>query len=229
VPQGQGPETRSLARAAKRIWAGPGLVKGQGYARVSAGICSCACCFSIAGLPSPSKGILSPADRRQRHPLGRPPAARCLRRRERLRRRGHRFRGRQRRPNPLLRHAERGRQALGPFLYYVLDLKLLGGSVGIGTLFPTGNQCGRIFSGESTQCQKGFGDPYVEIDWSRSFGTVRPSKYAGAYPIRQGLSVLVGFGVVFPAGTYDDTTRTNLGFRAGPWRQKRWRSCSVRS
>ena len=88
------------------------------------------------------------------------------------------------------------------------DLKVLGGAIGIGALFPTGNQCGRIFAGERKQCRQGFGDPYVELNWSRSFGKVRPSKYAGAYPIRQGLSVLADFGVVFPAGTYDDTTRT---------------------
>jgi hypothetical protein len=111
-------------------------------------------------------------------------------------------------PNPLLRHAERDRQVFGPFLYYVPDFKLLGGSVGAGILMPTGNQCGRIFAGEREQCRQGFGDPYVELDWSRSFGALRPSKYAGAYPIRQGLTVLAGFGVVFPAGTYDDTTRT---------------------
>ncbi len=111
-------------------------------------------------------------------------------------------------PNPLLRHAERDRYVLGPFLYYVPDVKLLGGSVGVGALFPVGHQCGRIFAFEHNDCRQGFGDPYVELNWSRSFGQVRPSKYAGAYPIREGLTVLAGFGVVFPAGSYDDTTRT---------------------
>lgn len=111
-------------------------------------------------------------------------------------------------PNPLLRHAERDRQVIGPFLYYVPDVKLLGGSVGAGVLLPMGNQCGRIFAFEQVDCRQGVGDPYVELDWSRSFGHMRPSKYAGAYPIRQGLTVLAGFGVVFPAGSYDDTTRT---------------------
>jgi hypothetical protein len=111
-------------------------------------------------------------------------------------------------PNPALRHAERDRQVFGPFLYYVPDFKLLGGSVGAGVLMPMGNQCGRIFAGEDTDCRQGFGDPYVELDWSRSFGTLRPSKYVGAYPIRQGLTLLAGFGIVFPAGSYDDATRT---------------------
>ena len=54
----------------------------------------------------------------------------------------------------------------------------------------------------------GVGDPYVEVDWSRSFGRPRPSKFSGAYPIFQGLTILIGFGVVFPAGTYDASDPT---------------------
>jgi hypothetical protein len=71
-------------------------------------------------------------------------------------------------------------------------------------MLPLGNQCGHLFTGQPSECERGVGDPYVEIDWSRNFGTFRPSKYPGAYPILQGLSLLVGFGVVFPAGQYQD-------------------------
>ena len=47
------------------------------------------------------------------------------------------------------------------------------------------------------------GDPYVEVDWARFFGRVRASSDSGAYPILEGLSVLVGFGVVIPVGSFD--------------------------
>jgi hypothetical protein len=85
----------------------------------------------------------------------------------------------------------------------VPDIKVLGGSVGIGAVAPAGNSCGHLFPGQSRQCTASIGDPYVEIDWSRFFGTVRASRYPGAYPIMEGLSVLVGFGVVIPAGQSD--------------------------
>ena len=55
----------------------------------------------------------------------------------------------------------------------------------------------------SRNCTTGVDDPYAEIDWSHSFGKLRPSKFPGAYPILQGLTVLVGFGVVFPGVTYE--------------------------
>jgi hypothetical protein len=50
------------------------------------------------------------------------------------------------------------------------------------------------------------GDPYVEVDWARFFGTVRPSRNSGAYPILEGLSVLVGFGVVVPLGGFNSSS-----------------------
>jgi hypothetical protein len=63
------------------------------------------------------------------------------------------------------------------------------------------------------------GDPYVEIDWSRSFGKFRPSKYARAAPILEGLTILAGFGVVFPAGTYNasDPTQQALSIGNSTW------------
>ena len=92
----------------------------------------------------------------------------------------------------------------GPFLYAVPDARVLGGSIGLGFIVPIGNQCGtHLFIGEPRNCTSGVGDPYAEIDWSHSFGKLRPSKFPGAYPILQGLTILVGFGIVFPGVTYD--------------------------
>ena len=104
---------------------------------------------------------------------------------------------------PALREAHLTKYLAGPFLYAVPDTKVLGGSIGLGLIVPLGNQCGHLFINEQDDCTNGVGDPYVEIDWSRSFGKLRPSKFPGAYPILQGLTVLVGFGVVFPGVTYD--------------------------
>jgi hypothetical protein len=90
---------------------------------------------------------------------------------------------------PALSEAHLTKYLAGPFLYYVPDLKLLGGSIGLGGIIPGGEQCGRLFIGIPSDCNTGIGDPYVEIDWSRSFGKVRPSKFPGAFPILQGLKL----------------------------------------
>jgi hypothetical protein len=82
---------------------------------------------------------------------------------------------------------------------------VLGGSVGFGGIIPGGNQCGHLFVGQESECKQGVGDPYVEINWGRYFGTARPSRHPGAYPILQGLNLLVGFGTVMPSGQYDTT------------------------
>jgi hypothetical protein len=104
---------------------------------------------------------------------------------------------------PALKEANLSKQIGGPFLYYIPDLKVLGGSVGVGGVIPMGNQCGHLFIGEASRCEVGFGDPYLEIDWGRFFGTLRPSRYAGAFPIPEGLSIMAGFGVVVPVGNFD--------------------------
>jgi hypothetical protein len=106
-----------------------------------------------------------------------------------------------------------------PFLYYVPDVKVLGGSIGFGGIVPLGSLCGHLFIGEPSDCNSGSGDPYTEIDWSRSFGKIRPSKYEGAYPILEGLTILAGFGVVFPVGKYDslDLTRQALSIGNNTW------------
>jgi hypothetical protein len=114
-----------------------------------------------------------------------------------------------------LREAHLAKELAGPFLYYVPDLKLLGGSIGFGGIVPVGNQCGHLFIGEPSHCTVGLGDPYVEIDWSRYFGKERPSKFLGAYPILQGLTILAGFGVVIPAGTFDASNPTEQALSIG--------------
>jgi hypothetical protein len=93
----------------------------------------------------------------------------------------------------------------GPWLYGVSDFKVLGGSIGLGGIIPFGIQCGHLFIGQPDDCSGGGGDPYVEIDWSWNFGKIRPSKFPGALPILQGLSILVGFGVVLPGQDYDSS------------------------
>ena len=120
---------------------------------------------------------------------------------------------------PALREALLSKYLAGPFLYYVPNMKVLGGSIGLGGIVPIGSLCGHLFIGEPSDCTNGVGDPYVELDWSRTFGKLRPSKFPGAYPIFQGLTILVGFGVVFPAGTYDasDPTQQALSIGANIW------------
>jgi len=116
---------------------------------------------------------------------------------------------------PALSKAHISKEIGGPFFYYVFDTKFLGGSIGVGATVPAGNQCGRLFTNESSRCSSGVGDPYVEVDWSRSFGTLRQSKYSGAYPILEGLTILAGFGMVVPAGTYDAAGPTDRALSIG--------------
>lgn len=97
------------------------------------------------------------------------------------------------------------RQVSGPFLYYVPDAKVFGGSVAFGGIVPVGNICGHLFTGQTNQCTESVGDPYLEIDWGRFYGKLRPSRFSGAYPIPEGLAILVGLGVVVPAGQFDSS------------------------
>jgi hypothetical protein len=68
---------------------------------------------------------------------------------------------------PALRTANLHKEIAGPFLYCVPNFQLFGGSVGFGGMVPFGNQCGHLFVGEANDCTFDFGDPYVEVDWSR--------------------------------------------------------------
>jgi hypothetical protein len=91
----------------------------------------------------------------------------------------------------------------GAFLFYVPNVAVFGGSVGLGVVLPVGRQCGRLVAGVQQRCVTGIGDPYVEADWSRYLGQLRPSSYAGALPISEGLTVQLGLGAVIPVGRYD--------------------------
>jgi hypothetical protein len=116
---------------------------------------------------------------------------------------------------PALSTAHLMKQLVGPFFIYVPDIQVLGGSIGIAGIVPYGQECGHLFPFSPSQCAVGHGDPYFEIAWSRSFGTMRPSKYPDALPILEGLTVLVGFGAVLPLGKYDAWLATNQGLSIG--------------
>ncbi len=106
-------------------------------------------------------------------------------------------------PIPALEDAHLTKVVAGPFLYYVPEMKVLGGSLAFGGIVPAGTLWGHFFMGEPDESDAGVGDPYVEIAWARYFGTVRPSKFAGAYPVPEGLSILLAFGAVLPFGKFD--------------------------
>lgn len=116
---------------------------------------------------------------------------------------------------PALSTASLHKKLAAPFLVYVPDVQILGGSIGIAGIVPMGEECGHLFANTPSRCKPGFGDPYVEVAWSRSFGTLRPSKYPGAFPILEGLTIMLGFGVVLPAGTYDAREQRNQGLSPG--------------
>lgn len=116
---------------------------------------------------------------------------------------------------PALANGKLTKEVSGPFLLYVPSTTVLGGSVGIGAVLPFGNQCGHLFAGEGDRCTSGMGDPYVEIDWSRSFGKLRASKYQGAYAIFEGVSILAGLGVVIPLGRYEAPNPTEQALSIG--------------
>jgi hypothetical protein len=92
---------------------------------------------------------------------------------------------------------------------------MLRGSIGVAAMVPAGTECGRLFQTTPKPCIAGVGDPYVELIWSRFFGTVRPSQYPGAYPIAEGLTIAAGFGMVIPIGRYSATDATTQGLTIG--------------
>lgn len=116
---------------------------------------------------------------------------------------------------PALSKAHLERKLVAPFFGYVPDVQVFGGSIGLIGTIPYGSECGRLFITTPSRCQTGLGDAYVEVDWSRSFGTLRPSKFPGAYPIFQGLTIMFGFGVVFPTGKYDAQLAAIQGLTMG--------------
>lgn len=112
---------------------------------------------------------------------------------------------------PALSTANLRKRLVGPFFIYVPDVQVLGGSIGIAGIVPYGETCGHLFANTTSRCTVGFGDPYVEVAWSRSFGRQRPSKYPDAFPILEGLTIMAGFGVVLPWGKYDASEHKNQG------------------
>jgi hypothetical protein len=118
-------------------------------------------------------------------------------------------------PIPVLNDANIKRTIVAPFIGYVPNIDVLGGSIGFGAIVPYGQNCGHLFQANPTLCQSGLGDPYLEMQWSRFFGVVRPPRSTGALPIMQGLSIALGFGVVVPSGQYNSTDPTTRVLSAG--------------
>ena len=106
------------------------------------------------------------------------------------------------RPVQALGDAHLEKAVAAPFLYYVPEVTVFGGAIGFGAFLPFGGQCGRLSAGMASRCKAGLGDLYAEADWGRFFGTMRASKDPGAYPIAEGLAVMIGFGTVFPTGDF---------------------------
>ena len=118
-------------------------------------------------------------------------------------------------PIPGLNEANIKRTIVAPFIGYVPNIDVLGGSIGFGAIVPYSRNCGHLFEANPKFCQSGFGDPYVEAQWSRFFGVVTPPRSPGALPIMQGLSIALGFGVVVPSGQYNSTDPTTRVLSAG--------------
>jgi hypothetical protein len=116
---------------------------------------------------------------------------------------------------PALSGLDLSRTRVGPFLIYVPDVKLFGGTIELAGIVPAGTECGHLFEATPKRCVAGLGDPYVEVGWSRFFGTPRPSRYSGAYPIFEGLAISFGFGMVVPVGKYDVVDATTQGISIG--------------
>jgi hypothetical protein len=55
------------------------------------------------------------------------------------------------------------------------------------------------------------GDPYLELAWSRYFGTPRPSRFPNALPIPEGLVLGAGLGVVISGGKFESQLRATNG------------------
>jgi hypothetical protein len=102
-----------------------------------------------------------------------------------------------------------------PFFVYVPNLTVFDGSVGLLGVFPVGQECGQLVSFIPSRCVSGFGDPYFEVSWSRSFGRLRPPSVPGAFPIMQGLVISAGIGAVIPIGQYDAHLQRSNGISVG--------------
>lgn len=103
----------------------------------------------------------------------------------------------------------------GPFFAYVPETTVWGGSLTFSAVLPLSHQRGNLFDGERKRSQDDVGDPYVELSWSKYFGTPRASKDPKAFPILGGLSVLAGIGVVAPIGQFSSANPLSQSLSAG--------------
>lgn len=101
------------------------------------------------------------------------------------------------------------------FLLYVPDVTVFGGHVGFGGALRAGDVWGRLRSTTPTHNQAGLGDPYVAVSWSRFFGHLHPSRFAGAPPVTEGLWLSFGVGAILPFGQYDATEAATYGTVVG--------------
>lgn len=108
----------------------------------------------------------------------------------------------------------KGRQGAFAFLY-VPELDVVGGRIGLLGSFSYARECGQLTGFSPYRCQNGWGDPYLEVNWSRFFGTLRSSRHPHAFAIAEGLAIQVGLGVVFPIGQYDAKRATTEGLSIG--------------
>jgi len=106
-------------------------------------------------------------------------------------------------------------KAAAPFVLYVPNVQVLGGSIGVFGVLPYGAECGHFLASQPWACAWGAADPYVEIGWFRYFGTPRPSRVPGSFPILEGLAVSAGIGAVFPVGQYKVQQVTQQGIGMG--------------
>jgi hypothetical protein len=103
----------------------------------------------------------------------------------------------------------------GAALFYSPDVQILGGSIGLWGLANVAQDCGQAVSAFPSRCISGLADPYVEANWGRFFGHLRPSREPGAFPIAEGLAIDVGLGAVLPVGRYDPNIRATNGITVG--------------
>ena len=103
----------------------------------------------------------------------------------------------------------------GTALLYVPDFKLFDGSIALLGVAGGGSVCGQITSANPRLCRTGLGDLYTEVSWSRFFGFTRPSREKGAAPIREGLAISTGIGMMSPVGLYDSRIQASNGVTVG--------------
>jgi hypothetical protein len=114
-------------------------------------------------------------------------------------------------PAPGLDAVDLTARVAAPFVVFVPDVKVAGGTVGLIGVFPGGQECGQLVSAFPMRCTWGMGDPYLELAWSRYFGTARPSQFPNALPIPEGLVLGAGLGVVIPGGKFEPQLRATNG------------------